>query len=161
MDSGGLDKTSSKILTRFAKSEAGRGSAKSTSVLSSNRRVAVKGETWKTSILARFCRTERGGGAAVALRLACLRFMSVALQPAINSAVLRDVLQTSSQAKICSDVNRNVHFLTYPRGVLRRGILGVFHLNYSCFKLIQGLRDLSNWVYLRSTHQATSLFQSI
>ena len=67
-------------------------------------------------------------------RLACLRFVSVALQRAIGSAVLRDVLKTSSQAKICSDVNRNVHFLTYPRGVSRRGALGVFYLTYSCFK---------------------------
>ena len=84
MDRGGLDKTSSKFLTRFAKSEAGRGSAKSTSVLSSNRRVAVIGETWKTTILPRFCRREQGGGAAMARRLACPRFMSVALPSAVQ-----------------------------------------------------------------------------
>lgn len=84
MDSGGLDKTSSKFLTRFAKSEAGRGSAKSTSVLSSNRRVAVIGETWKTTILPRFCRKERGGGAPMARRLACLRFMPAALPSAVQ-----------------------------------------------------------------------------
>ena len=48
--------------------------------------------------------------------------------PVISSAVLRDVLQTSSKAKICFDVNRNVHFLTYPRGVLYIGTLGVFYL---------------------------------
>ena len=33
--------------------------------------------------------------------------------PAISSAVLRDVLQTSSQAKICSDVNRKTEMCIF------------------------------------------------